>query len=270
MASAAVGTCKLCGQAAPLQQSHIIPRAFYKRAKAGSPQLVEFTASPGGKPVLTNADPKERLLCHGCEQHLSIAYEHWGTRLFYPTRNQKKLIVDMGGQVKFKDFRYEDTYLFFLSILWRAGVSTLKAFNGVTLSEGMERRIANCLKDRTLLLAGGPLRVDNFIKLGLIKLTSPTDPLLQEMLKRAIFGFGSELFKEGDGFIYYFGVGGFLVVFYISTSPMDPCDVSVIRSAPRPGTRTFRAECAPIQELSQIINLLSLASRAGQPSPRRS
>ncbi|MGB7387769.1 MAG: hypothetical protein WA929_09260 [Pseudomonas neustonica] len=269
MASEAVGTCKLCGQVAPLQRSHIIPRAFYKRAKAGSPQLVEFTMFPGSKPVLINADPKERLLCHGCEQHFSIAYERWGTRLFYPARNQKKLIVDMGIQVKFKDFRYEDTYLFFLSILWRAGVSTLEAFNRVTLSEGMERLIAGCLKDRTLLLAGGPLRVDNFIKLGLIKLTSPADPPFQEMLRRAIFGFGLELFKEGDGFMYYFGVGGFLVVFYVSTNPMDPLDGAIIRSAPRPGTRTFRADCVPFHELSQIVNLLNSASDAGQPTRRR-
>ena len=269
MAPEELGTCKLCGLIAPLQRSHIIPRAFYRRAKVDSPQLVTYTAGPGCKPSIVNADPKERLLCRGCEQHFSVAYERWGTRLFFPSGNQKKLIVDMGSQVKFKSFKYEDTYLFFLSILWRAGVSTLEQFRGVKLTEGMERRIAECLRCRTMTLSGGPWRVDNFIKLGLIKLTDPADPCFQELLKRTIFGFGSEFSGKGEPFIYYFGVGGFLVVYYLSLNPMDPLDGSIIRSAPKPGTRNFRAECVPVYEFSQLVDLFSALRDAGQPTRRR-
>ncbi len=268
MASAKEGTCRLCGQVGQLQRSHIIPRSFYKHAKAGKAQLVGFSSAPNSKPFITNGEPKERLLCHGCEQHFSVAYERWGTRLFFPMRHQKKLIVKMGDYIKFKDFRYEDTYLFFLSILWRAGVSTLEEFKAVTLGVGLERRIAECLKGRTLVFSGTPWRVDNFIKLALVKLVDPTGAISQEILQRAIFGFSSEIFHQ-DECLFYFGVGGFLVVFHISANPLGSLDQCVIRSAPRPGACTFRAECAPIQELSQIGRLLNLARQAGMPSPRR-
>lgn len=269
MATEEEGTCKLCGIVAPLQRSHIIPRSFYKRAKDGGSQLVVHSAASGRQPLFINADPRERLLCFKCEQHFSTSYERWGTRLFFPDRGQRNLIVDMGSQVKFKDFRYEDTYLFFLSILWRAGVSTLDDFKGVSLGSNLERWIAWCLKERTILLADGVCRMDNFIRLGIIKLVDRTSERSQEMLRRAIIGFGQEASVSRDSFIYYFGVGGFLVIFYFSLKPLDPMDPSVVRSAPRPGTRTFRAECVPVQQLTQIVDLFRSARTAGMPTRRR-
>jgi hypothetical protein len=73
---------------------------------------------------------KEYLLCEQCEQKLGV-WENYATRLF-----KTELPQPASGQAKpilFYGLDYAHLKLFFLSVLWRASVSTLPFFEHVRL-----------------------------------------------------------------------------------------------------------------------------------------
>lgn len=65
-----VGTCRLCGAHGPLEHSHIMSSAAYKRAlqgPAGEPKQRQLMLVKRGSAVRTNKQMKEYLLCGACE-----------------------------------------------------------------------------------------------------------------------------------------------------------------------------------------------------------
>jgi hypothetical protein len=69
-----VGTCRLCGAQGPLEHSHIMSSAAYKRAlqgTAGEPEQHQLTKVTQGQSEQTNKQMKEYLLCRVCEERFS-------------------------------------------------------------------------------------------------------------------------------------------------------------------------------------------------------
>lgn len=96
--------CHMCSKSSELQNSHIIPRSYFKSLKGNNGQLfiVSTDESVGSK--LTNSDPKEQLLCWECEQFISVNYERYGTRLFKEYRKVKRY----NQYIVFKQFRFKE------------------------------------------------------------------------------------------------------------------------------------------------------------------
>jgi hypothetical protein len=65
-----VGPCRLCRETGPLLDSHIFPKAAYRRILAG-PDVEEPQSAPvrftRESSILTNSQLHEHLLCHVCE-----------------------------------------------------------------------------------------------------------------------------------------------------------------------------------------------------------
>ena len=74
--------CHLCKDVKELQDSHIIPRSYFKPLKDESGQLLVVSSNKLIGMKVSNADPKEKLLCWDCEQLICNNYEAYGTRLF--------------------------------------------------------------------------------------------------------------------------------------------------------------------------------------------
>jgi hypothetical protein len=117
------GICPLCQREKQLSRSHILPNASFRKIKRqNSGKLVSFDDSAYTPVGHTVESWWEYLLCHECEQILSV-YENYSIGIL------RKMARD--SHFTLKNFDYVKLKLFFTSLLWRAAVSNQDAFSKV-------------------------------------------------------------------------------------------------------------------------------------------
>ncbi|WP_236790158.1 hypothetical protein [Aliivibrio fischeri] len=255
--------CKLCKQTKCLQKSHIIPRSYFKSLKSGHGQLVSIICDEDSIPKISNVDPKESLLCRECEQFISVNYERYGTRLFKSGHGvkRKKSYIELSG------FKYTEYYLFLITILWRASVSTLDDFSNVKLGTNIEDLLANCIQNKSIKIKTS-LKLDHFIRISVLRVVDSSGNVDDDIIKKMMISFGCE---RGDsvknGIMYYFMVDGFLIGYFLSTEK----DIHKIRTFKMYAQLNNRPEIkipkAEIKELKQINDALNSAIIQCQKHP---
>lgn len=204
-----MAVCRLCSSEAELRDSHIIPRSFINRVKAGEPQLLRMNVGTATKPMLENANWNEKLLCGRCEKVLCDKYE--ATQLKF-LRNGK-IVQKHPDRVTFSSFNYEKFYLFWLSILWRASISSLPAFKVVDLGEEMNACLARMIDEERM--SEGGVCISQLIKVGIVKIL-PTGGFTQDVLRKVLCSF---YLKKEPGFVlYYLVLEGFMVCFCLTAN----------------------------------------------------
>ncbi|MCG3737834.1 hypothetical protein ACXHQT_16555 [Vibrio cincinnatiensis] len=204
--------CRLCGENEVLQKSHIIPKSYFKSLKKGNGQLVSVTSDDTTIPKKINSDPKEELLCRTCEQFLSDNYEKYGTRLFKNSHGVKKT----RKYIEFNGFKYTEYYLFLISILWRASISSLEEFSNVQLQKQIESILARSIKRKSIKLQTS-LKLDHFIRISVLRVVDSNTGVSDEVIKSVFLHFGVEHGKTAkDGMVYYFMISGFLIGYFFS------------------------------------------------------
>jgi hypothetical protein len=198
--------CKLCQNNSKLQKSHIIPRSILKDVKNGEAQL--YVLSQKSKTFYGNVDPKELLLCRKCEQFLSSEYENYGTQLLKKHKN----VVKKDGYIEFKKFNYEKWYLYYLSILWRASISSLNDFEQVELG-GFELVMRHCIEHKSLSISQS-ISIDDVILITMFRVVDRSNRINDVELKNILLS----LTREGDekNIIFFLMVNGFLIQYHIS------------------------------------------------------
>jgi hypothetical protein len=189
--------------------SHILPKSFARRMRAGAPQVISIVVNEPPKATKSNGEHVERLLCAGCERHIKVNYEDYGTRLFVDRRN----IIELDDRILITNFDYKRYFLFIVSILWRASVSSLKIYTPAQGLAELSDLFRPCLLNNTLQSAlPQSLRLDAFVKVALLKIVDHTSEVPQSSLDSLLHGIN---FKRGstveEGLHYYFMVDGFLV-----------------------------------------------------------
>ncbi len=122
--------CALCRQVRQIRRSHIIPEFLYESMYDDKHRFHVLSAIENQKDWMEQKGLRESLLCDDCETKIS-RFEDYGRRVlkggteFQFQRQGSVVIVDGIDYRRFK--------LFQLSILWRAGVSTLDLFQHVQL-----------------------------------------------------------------------------------------------------------------------------------------
>ncbi len=108
--------CGLCLQNKALQESHIVPRfVFAWMRRTGS----QFHRQSGTPNVRRQDGPKERLLCHDCEQLLSSREKWFAETVFTPYVEHNH-----------RTFFYNHSLAYFLvSVLWRVLQRELRDVN---------------------------------------------------------------------------------------------------------------------------------------------
>ncbi|WP_404389959.1 hypothetical protein [Pseudoalteromonas phenolica] len=205
-------SCKLCGSLEPLQESHIIPRSYYRKLKNGDGQLIAVTCDEFSQPKKMNSDPKEKLLCLSCERHLDENFEKYGTRLFQDYKNVKKT----RNYIEFNGFKYEEYYLFLVSILWRASVSTLSEFSRVILTDKINKWLANCIERKTLRLDGS-IKLDDILNICILRIVDTKTGIDDDTIKGVLLNIGVD--TENNGLVFYFMISGFLIAYNFDLSP---------------------------------------------------
>lgn len=217
------GICKLCLEKKELQESHSIPRSYFKRLKKNDSQLIVF--QKGSKPKRENIDPKEPLLCFECEQFISNEYESYGTRLLRNHHNIRK----NSDHIIINSFDYKRFYLFLLSILWRASISKSIHYSTVNGVPELNDLMRHCIKNKQVRINKlSHLKVDNFIRICVFRLIDTTNNVPDHVIKSILSNFAFIRKDEADSLLWYFVVEGF-AIFYVFSASKDYHDVMRIR-----------------------------------------
>src|SRR5574337_198522 len=130
--------CRLCKEEKDLKCSHIIPEFLYKPlydAKHRAVSLSEIEIGQRrnfGKKRLIQKGLRERLLCSECEQLLNNRYEKYFKALWFD-QGALPSTIESGVTFELHGLDYHKFKLFHLSVLFRAGVSSLPQFSQVKL-----------------------------------------------------------------------------------------------------------------------------------------
>lgn len=138
--------CALCLEDSELRKSHVIPEFLYETLYDNKHRLQVLSVIPEKGNWREQKGLRERLLCDRCEQRLAV-WERYASLVLkggVPLTYRREGSVVLLSELDYLPFR-----MFQLSILWRAGVSSLEFFKNVQLGPHAEVL-------RLLLLAGDP------------------------------------------------------------------------------------------------------------------
>ncbi len=204
--------CALCLQEVELRRSHIIPEFLYETHYDDKHRFQVLSIIPEQSSWREQKGLRERLLCDACEQRLSV-WERYaslvlkgGIPLTYRTE---------GSIVRIADLDYTQFKLFQISVLWRAGVSSLPFFEKVQLGKHAETL-------RLHLLAGDPGSSERYgcIMFGLKHETQAFNGIIMQPGKFRLDGHPT----------YRFVFGGVLWAMLVSShdrgAPLNQCTLS--------------------------------------------
>lgn len=202
------GMCKLCLAESELQQSHTIPRSYFKRLKKEDGKIIVI--QKGKKAITGNFDPKEPMLCRKCEQFLSVNYEHYGIRVLRDHKNFRK----NADHIIIGSFQYEKFYLYLISILWRASVAKDDHYDTVQGIESLDDLFRHCiLNKRVRINKLSGLRLDHFIKISVFRIVDSTGNISDEVIKVLLSNFAQRKSDTIKRVMWYFIVEGFIIIY---------------------------------------------------------
>ena len=126
--------CKYCGKDKELVESHVIPKAFFKRQRHGQGPLKMLTEHGKDYPKRLPAGVYDRMLCGQCEQQFGDWDNYAQNVLKEPPDNASPVTV--GSQIvgyEIAEYSYKLLKLFFISLLWRASVSVHEFYEKISL-----------------------------------------------------------------------------------------------------------------------------------------
>ncbi len=128
--------CKLCGKEEKLVKSHIIPKSFFMDLKGKGPKnhFKIHSNVKGERPKRSQTGTYDKLVCEDCEKIFS-PWDDYAKKFLLQELSENTFIKE-GGKLfgyQLKDFSYHNLKLFFISVLWRASVSTRKEFSDVNV-----------------------------------------------------------------------------------------------------------------------------------------
>lgn len=127
--------CRLCKKEKKLIKAHTIPEAFFRLLRKGEtpPKLMTNIAGIHPKKSPIGVYDTE-ILCRECEDKFE-SWDDYGIRLLINELDTFKPIKDGSEIVAYYQdkYDYEKLKLFFISILWRASVSTQSFYSKVHL-----------------------------------------------------------------------------------------------------------------------------------------
>lgn len=149
--------CRFCNKNKKLIRAHIIPKNFYNKLRTSTDAsiIVEFKQkSRGNFERKLNTQKSQMgiydkyLLCKECDSRLGI-YDKYSYEIFLNPKHFKKKLTyidksDAYGIYKIDEFDFSKLQLFFISILWRASISTHKFYENINLGL-LETKAKECL-----------------------------------------------------------------------------------------------------------------------------
>jgi hypothetical protein len=131
-------SCKGCGQKSKLIKAHIIPEAFFTGLRDGEKAPRILSNTPGVYPKKSPIGVYDQnILCRVCEDKFQ-QLDDYGYRVLIGSEDNHEILYQESGEIKGYKFHGVDNNLlklFFISILWRASISTHSFYSKVELGE---------------------------------------------------------------------------------------------------------------------------------------
>jgi hypothetical protein len=191
------GACALCCAVGTLQNSHILPEFLYEHVYDEKHRYNVLSVRNGEQNRIEQKGARERLLCLACERLLNT-YETYASLVI--KGGAKGVSYRREGSVLFlRGIDYCRFKLFQLSILWRAGVSSLPFFERVQLGPHQERL-------REMLLAGDPGKSSTYPSILWGLTLKPGEPpgMLMQPLRKSTLGRQSFCLFWADVYLFRF------------------------------------------------------------------
>ena len=129
--------CKFCGNETTLIKAHVIPAGLFRRLQKGKESLEMITNKAGTYTKKTPVGVYDKtIVCSKCESlwqewdnyaQLLLADKPLNGRVLYQNNRRICYIVD--------NYEYSKLKLFFISMVWRASVSSRPFFSKVSLGQ---------------------------------------------------------------------------------------------------------------------------------------
>lgn len=144
--------CNLCQEIKPLQKNcHVIPeflyrdnRLFHSNHNLVKLNLAEFITNRHKKIVShkqKSGEYDKYTLCPDCDKKIIGAYESYAREFLYAKKlpySIQPIYSDKGKYLLVENVDYLKLKLFYLSILWRASISSRETFSEIKLGESIQ------------------------------------------------------------------------------------------------------------------------------------
>jgi len=137
--------CALCLEFKKLQRSHIVPDFIFSKLLGEEHEF--YVVGTTENPKKYESTFREKLLCQSCEQ-LFGKWESHASRFFYGGMALEGEVWGKHSVIRGAD--YAQMKLFYMSLLWRFGVTTIPWFRRSFLNESHRERL------RLMLLNSDP------------------------------------------------------------------------------------------------------------------
>jgi len=127
-------TCQLCGKDKKLIKSHIIPKGFFKPMQLENKAALLYTNTENVHPKRSPIGFYDKnILCKECDAKLGV-WDEYAQKLLLHSFNEDKAVYNGKDKVYYtiRDFDYKLLKLFFISMLWRASITSHKCFNRIS------------------------------------------------------------------------------------------------------------------------------------------
>jgi hypothetical protein len=127
--------CKLCEGDEDLIKAHIIPRSLYKPLlEEGKPLSVLSTSTATHPQKSRSGFYDTEILCKKCERIFS-PWDDYAQRALLSKPRKEDYFTHNGRKLAYKmEIDYAKLKLFFISLLWRAGISNHYFFKKIRIS----------------------------------------------------------------------------------------------------------------------------------------
>ena len=129
--------CALCQKSKTLRRSHIVPEFLYQGMYDQKHRFLGMSTTPAQMPQLYQKGFREELLCEDCEQQFG-RYEKYAAEFFYGG-GAPVAIGSTQTEAFIRSLDYDKIKLFFMSLLWRFGITTVKELRAVSLGPHADR-----------------------------------------------------------------------------------------------------------------------------------
>jgi len=131
--------CKLCQKDKKLVKSHIVPEWIFRnlypdpKNRNGSLMIVKLKGGAIKRPI---GIYDKNILCRKCDNEIGV-YDNYGKKIFFDSQLKKHPNTDLAYFINNTDVSL--VKLFFISILWRASISTREEFLKINLGNFEEK-----------------------------------------------------------------------------------------------------------------------------------
>ncbi len=127
--------CKLCGENKKLIKAHVIPEGFFRPLRSGD-MVPEIHSNI--KDVFPKRSPigiyDKTILCEECDRYLGV-WDGYAQQILIQDFSEELAVWSGNTKAAYKidKYDYKQLKLFFLSVLWRASISSQTFYNKIEI-----------------------------------------------------------------------------------------------------------------------------------------